>query len=507
MQASFDFAIAAAAPGASKSTVPVDPSLPLLLVEEAIHATSADHCESLFALLEGRSQTIMQPLFVPPKGNPASKLALIRLSNALLRRLSEAQDTAFRGRVLMFLSFVLPLSERSGLNLKGATNMDVSVVTESAPAGNKEKDGEEEAREEVGGASGGKGGGGDGDADSQHQQHEVDWAMYGKFWGLQRTFANPTACIETPESWRTFAADALEVLDEMHRRARSSRGPAAAAAAEAPRAAAASSSSSSSSSAAAASSAPGMPSSSSSSSSSTWSQQDREDQLAARRIARYTASPSLLGLQLEDPEMRLLVATQALILEQHVRNLPEARRPTPAVEAAFGETAPALAKRAMELVDTCGEVVVAAAAAGDMHGGAVPGAGAGRGSAIAAGKRLGREVRELLKREAGWLQWKRAGSKPFELPAADVPRLILPGSEPPSDSTDGSSSADTVSIVRAEYQAAMEATRIECGDGPMVPGRKRKRVLVETEGDSQAAASGKGGEEPSPSMEGGFEAY
>jgi THO complex subunit 1 transcription elongation factor len=55
---------------------------------------------------------------VPQKGKA---LTLLRTLNELLRRLSKmgTQNTEFCGRILMFLSQVFPLGERSGVNLRG----------------------------------------------------------------------------------------------------------------------------------------------------------------------------------------------------------------------------------------------------------------------------------------------------------------------------------------------------------------------------------------------------
>lgn len=69
-------------------------------------------------------------------------LTLLRLCNELLRRLSKAKNTVFCGRILMLLSNVFPLGERSGVNLKGEYNVDnitpiesddVSVVPDLTP--------------------------------------------------------------------------------------------------------------------------------------------------------------------------------------------------------------------------------------------------------------------------------------------------------------------------------------------------------------------------------------
>jgi hypothetical protein len=55
---------------------------------------------------------------VPQKGKA---LVLLRTLNELLRRLSKMgeKNTEFCGRILIFLSRVFPLGERSGVNLRG----------------------------------------------------------------------------------------------------------------------------------------------------------------------------------------------------------------------------------------------------------------------------------------------------------------------------------------------------------------------------------------------------
>lgn len=53
-----------------------------------------------------------------------SKLILLRLANRLLARLSSDTDSLFRGRILSFLSCSFPLSDPSGVNMRGAINID-----------------------------------------------------------------------------------------------------------------------------------------------------------------------------------------------------------------------------------------------------------------------------------------------------------------------------------------------------------------------------------------------
>lgn len=57
---------------------------------------------------------------------------LLRLLNELLRRLpkSKTADVIFSGRILMFLSSVFPLAEKSGVNLRGNFNIGKETLYE-----------------------------------------------------------------------------------------------------------------------------------------------------------------------------------------------------------------------------------------------------------------------------------------------------------------------------------------------------------------------------------------
>jgi THO complex subunit 1 len=78
---------------------------------------------------------------------------LLRLLNELLRRLpkSKQEHVIFSGRILMFLSSVFPLGEKSGVNLRGNFNVGKATVFEEAD--NKAV---EEEKMEVDGAKAGK---------------------------------------------------------------------------------------------------------------------------------------------------------------------------------------------------------------------------------------------------------------------------------------------------------------------------------------------------------------
>jgi hypothetical protein len=72
-------------------------------------------CSHIFSWIESRAARLT--IGIVQKGKA---LVLLRTLNDLLRRMSKmGSNTIFRGRILTFLSGVFPLSERSGVNLRG----------------------------------------------------------------------------------------------------------------------------------------------------------------------------------------------------------------------------------------------------------------------------------------------------------------------------------------------------------------------------------------------------
>lgn len=111
-----------------------DGSLPFLFVEDLCEGNTLDECKWLFSLLENNAEALCEDIFLS-----RGKLTLLRLSNGLLRRASRTADNVFCGRVLLFLAYALPLSERSGVNLQSAFNVDnVTEMDEEALAENSE---------------------------------------------------------------------------------------------------------------------------------------------------------------------------------------------------------------------------------------------------------------------------------------------------------------------------------------------------------------------------------
>lgn len=159
---------------------------------------------------------------------------MLRLCNELLRRLSKAKNTVFCGRILILLSSVFPLTERSGVNLRGDFNTenvtlveseDVTIVPEltSTPQQSQKDEGSQGSAAESMEVD---------DGEFQHPQLVKDIAgvvvrsnalsdllvldqgksekkegasrnesaFYTEFWGLQAFFCNPATLVNSREN-------------------------------------------------------------------------------------------------------------------------------------------------------------------------------------------------------------------------------------------------------------------------------------------------------------------
>ncbi|KAI9167361.1 THO complex subunit 1 [Paramyrothecium foliicola] len=95
-----------------------DGALMFLLVEELLDSQQIPGCRKVFDFLESRRERITSKHF------SSKKFTLLRSCNELLRRLSRAEDTAFCGRVFIFLFQSFPLGDRSSVNLRGEYHVE-----------------------------------------------------------------------------------------------------------------------------------------------------------------------------------------------------------------------------------------------------------------------------------------------------------------------------------------------------------------------------------------------
>jgi THO complex subunit 1 len=108
-----------------------DPALLFWLVEELLDSQTIAGCRKIFDYLESRRERITAKHF------SQKNLVILRSCNELLRRLSRAEDTAFCGRVFIFMFQSFPLGDKSSVNLRGeyhtenVTTFDVLPPKES----------------------------------------------------------------------------------------------------------------------------------------------------------------------------------------------------------------------------------------------------------------------------------------------------------------------------------------------------------------------------------------
>ena len=185
LEAVFDFALELCQGGYA------EPGLMFVLFEEAIKALTADgasqggpggpDAEWVFAYIERHVEALGRgPIF------ERGKLILLRTCNQLLRRFSQTRRASLCGRILMLLSKMLGMSERSGVNLLGRVHSD--NVTELDP----EVLGGAAARAGAGaGAGAGAVAGGVEQVLLDREGLRIDVGLYRAVWGLQRVFSDP----------------------------------------------------------------------------------------------------------------------------------------------------------------------------------------------------------------------------------------------------------------------------------------------------------------------------
>ncbi|KAG0310121.1 hypothetical protein BGZ99_000645 [Dissophora globulifera] len=177
----------------------VDATIPLNYIEEVLDYQTVEFSMQLYDYLEARVERLTENM-VSGKGKG---LTLLRMCNELLRRLSKAKNTVFCGRILMLLSSVFPITERSGVNLKGdfhtdnvtlVESEDITAVQDMSPSHSRKDD----ASNVPNGTSM------DVDEDTKNTTQDdrdavkKELSFYTEFWSLQGFFCNPALLINSP---------------------------------------------------------------------------------------------------------------------------------------------------------------------------------------------------------------------------------------------------------------------------------------------------------------------
>ncbi|SCV69396.1 BQ2448_2416 [Microbotryum intermedium] len=193
---------------------------PLNAISALLDMQTISQCESTWLYIESRSKRLTKDM-VPGKGKG---LIILRMLNELLRRLprSKQEHVIFSGRILVFLSSVFPLSEKSGVNLRGNFNTGKKTVydEESGRRVEEEEKEKEKEKEKEGGQEVNTEKEKEREKAKKNQEKEkgtkeqakedtVD-SFYPIFWSLQRVFTDPIALVASPPPVR--GPDALDTL-------------------------------------------------------------------------------------------------------------------------------------------------------------------------------------------------------------------------------------------------------------------------------------------------------
>ena len=142
-------------------------------------------------------------------------MIILRSCNALLRRLSRAEDSVFCGRVFIFLFQSFPLGDKSSVNLRGEYHTENVTTFDKIPAAETTDTVMTDATAAAEGQSA------QGHEPSQQQQEEESekpsaekkpdkkgaaadlYTLYPMFWGLQAYFSAPTKMFDR-QQFATF---------------------------------------------------------------------------------------------------------------------------------------------------------------------------------------------------------------------------------------------------------------------------------------------------------------
>lgn len=170
----------------------LDPNMFCTLMEDAMEQSTIAECHQIFAYLESKMSELQRPDFFQ-----RTKLILLRICNHLLKRLSKSHDGLLCGNVLMFMSRLFPLSERSGFNLQGSYNTNIRTPIDDVGQGAFDSSGE-----------------------------PLDAKLYKTFWNLQAVFQYPPQ-LSQPGLWHSTCNHISTVLEHFKNHPIASSGGAA----------------------------------------------------------------------------------------------------------------------------------------------------------------------------------------------------------------------------------------------------------------------------------------
>ncbi|GAA6049941.1 hypothetical protein JCM3770_007060 [Rhodotorula araucariae] len=172
-------------------------TLSLTILTNLMDVRPVTACEPLLGYIETRAPRLTKGMDYMRGRGPI----LLRLLNDLLRRLprSQSEPVILSGRILLLLSSVYPLGEKSGVNLRGNFNVGKGTVWEQETK--KDMDGaKEDARREDDDAKMTEVEEGE-EAEPTHENGGGSSSgFYATFWSLQRYFNDPHLLFASPST-------------------------------------------------------------------------------------------------------------------------------------------------------------------------------------------------------------------------------------------------------------------------------------------------------------------
>lgn len=144
------------------------------MLEDVADSVGGDDCGGVLAWLQQREDTLSEVRDL--------KTPILRLCNRLLSRLSRASDPQLCASILLFMTKVFPLSERSGMNLMNSLSPALISRPEEVSPGTVDSNGQ-----------------------------PIDTLMYNTTWALQPLLHSPKDVV-VPDTWAKFVSDVRVVL-------------------------------------------------------------------------------------------------------------------------------------------------------------------------------------------------------------------------------------------------------------------------------------------------------
>ncbi|KAK2594215.1 hypothetical protein QQS21_008057 [Conoideocrella luteorostrata] len=201
-----------------------DPALLFWLVEELLDSQTISGCRKVFDYLESRRERITARNF------KQKQLVILRTCNELLRRLSRAEDTAFCGRVFIFLFQSFPLGDRSSVNLRGEYHVENVTAFEASM---QDDDLQQDSKIDVDipvetpkSSTDTKAAGRGVSFDQKDAQPSYDpETLYPLFWSLQESFSQPLKLFDSAHfaHFKTSMDATMKAFQAIHHSEASSR--------------------------------------------------------------------------------------------------------------------------------------------------------------------------------------------------------------------------------------------------------------------------------------------